>query len=249
MITNYREIICSHYDPKTLRLKPFNIVEYVFYYQSSADDKLLLDELIGKGYDLATKVNPGAANDSARRRTFEIIISNCVAGLIAEFCWQHFLNDGGSQIRVTSVPFETANFQIDLRTIKNSKTIEVRSSFPRAPIEKVICNRDCQFDVIGPYKNSYKPDEIQKDFYVRALFRMDNPRQVLTNVKTDNFVAYLTGGATWAMIADDAIAIEKALTPSDEISEKKIYSRSTYRVVPFCYALDTLEIKQIISTL
>lgn len=242
-------LVCSKAYLDTKRKKLFNIVEYSFDYKNSTNDKALLDELINNGLTLANKVNPGAANDSTRNRNFERIKNNCVAGLVAEFCWLHFLNDRDNVKRVAETSFESANNQIDLRILKNSKTIEVRSSFPRAQIPFVLCHPKYEFDVIGPYKNNYKPDEIQKDFYVRTLFRMDNPLELLTKIKQDGFIANLTGGATWIMMTNNAIAKEKNFVPDDELLAERIETASTYRVVPFSNALDTLEIYQLIAAI
>ncbi len=242
-------IDCGKSYPDTRRGKTFTIVECSFNYKSSANDKILLDEIIKKGLKLAVKVNPCSANDSTRKRKFERIQNNCVAGLVAEFCWLHFLNESGRVKRVTETSFESANNQIDLRIRKNNNTIEVRSSFPRSPIPFVLCHPKFQFDVIGPYVNHYKPSEIQKDFYVRTLFRMDSPSELLKIIKQDGFIVNLTGGATWAMVANNSIAKEKNFVPDDELIAERIEISSTYRVVPFCYALDSLEIYQLIASL
>jgi len=136
-----------------------------------------------------------------------------------------------------------------LRILNQNKTIEVRSSFPRASIPFVLCHSKYQFDVIGPYKNNYKPDEIQKDFYVRTLFRMDSPLDLLTKIKQDDFVVNLTGGATWSMMVNNSIAKEKNFIPDDEFIAERTEIASTYRVVPFSNSLDTLEILNLIKAL
>jgi hypothetical protein len=240
---------CEESYSDTNRKTTFNVVQYLFNYQSSAEDKAIIDLLIKKGLELAAKVNPGAANDGMKKRKFERIQSNCVAGLLAEFCWLHYLNDGGKTNRVAETAFENASNQIDLRVIKNDNTIEVRSSFPRANIPFVLCHPKYEFDVIGPYKNDYKPSEIQKDFYVRTLYRMESPLMLLDLIQKDGFVANLTGGATWAMVADNSIAKEKNFVPDDELSMDTVEAKSTYRVVPFSKALDTLEIYKLIAAI
>lgn len=242
-------IECNKAYADTNRKEIFNIVEYSFNYKSEAADKAILDELIKKGLALAAKVNPGAANNATKNRKFERIQNNCVAGLVAEYCWLDYLNDGGKTIRVAETAFESASNQIDLRIVKNNKSIEVRSSFPRAAIPFVLCHKKYEFDVIGPYKNNYKPDEIQKDYYVRTLFRMDSPLELLTKIKQDGFTANLTGGATWAMMANNALAKEKNFVPDDELSVDRVETASTYRVVPFSNALDTVEIYKLIAAI
>jgi hypothetical protein len=177
-----KSIECCKSYPYSRRKKLFNFVEYSFNYKSSSSDKELLDGLLNNGLELARKVNPGAANDSTRDRNFDRIQNNCVAGFIAEFCWLRFLNDDGKVGRVATTSFKSAKNQIDLQILKNKNTIEVRSSFPRAQIPFILCHPVYQFDVIGPYTNNYKPDEIQKDYYVRTLFRMDNPSELITKI-------------------------------------------------------------------
>jgi hypothetical protein len=240
---------CRSFYPNSQRKEIFHVVEYSFYYQSSASDKALLDKLMKKGLSLAAKVNPGAANDSTRQRTYSRIQNNCIAGIVAEFCWLYYLNDGVKNRRVAETPFDFAGNQIDLRILKNNQTIEVRSSFPRAKIPFVLCHEVHQFDVIGPYKNNYKPDEIQKDFYVRTLFRLDSPREFNIKIREDGFKVHLTGGATWAMMVDKTLALEKNFVPDDELSVGRIEAASAYRVVPFSQALDTRDIYKLIAAI
>jgi len=246
MKINKIAIDCSKSFNSTKRKEIFNIVEYTFDYLSSAEDKQILDKLIKKGLDLATKVNPGAANDSATNRSFKRIQNNCIAGIVAEYCWLHYLNDEGKIERVSETEFSSASNQIDLSVISNGKTIEVRSSFPRNPIPFALCHPVYEFDVIGPYKNDYKPDEIQKDFYVRTLFRMDSPSALHSLIIKDGFSVNLTGGGTWEMMTNDTIAKEKNFIPEDEFQVNR--SASTYRVIPFSNSLDTEEIYKLIAS-
>ena len=113
---------------------------------------------------------------------------------------------------------ENAGTQIDLAVISNSKRIEVRSSFPHNGISFAVCNSGYQFDIIGPYSNGYKPGEIQKDYYIRILFHLQNPIDLLDKVQKNGFEVYLTGGATWQMMSNPLIAIEKNFIPDDERS-------------------------------
>jgi len=241
-------LVCRKEFASTNRKTTFNIVAYTFNYISSAEDKKTLDALIEKGGVLANKVNPGAANDSTRNRSFSRIKNNCVAGMVAEYCWLHYLNDGGKVIRVTETDFETASSQIDLKVIVNEQSIEVRSSFPRGTIPFVLCHPKYEFDVIGPYKNEYKPGEIQKNFYVRTLFRMPSPLVLLSLIKQDGFTANLTGGATWEMMTDNTLAKDKNFISEDEILLDREGKASTYRVVPFSNSLDTVEIYKLIES-
>lgn len=263
MESNKETVDCQSYSKTTKRVEPFNIIVCKFNYKSNANDKILLDSLIKKGLILADKVNPGAANNSFKKREFEKIKNNCVAGVIAEYCWQEYLNDNGLVLRVAETPFSDASNQIDLRIFKGNKSIEVRSSFPRNGIPFALCHPEKEFDVIGPYANDYKPGEIKKDFYVRTLFHLQRIgefkgsnnimypliEKIIDKVYQDGFEVFLTGGADWAMMANDKIAMNKDFIPEDELSVDRIRTASKYRVVPFSNALDTIEIYEIIKAL
>lgn len=241
-----QQIICRNIPTYTnsKRRKPFNLIKIVFNYISDKKDNACLDELIKKGNDLATKVNAGAANNASLSRNQYRIKNNCIAGTIAEYAWKNYLNLDTEIVSETA--FENVSSQIDLEIISNAKKIEVRSSFPRNGIEFAICHPIHQFDVIGPYTNNYKPVEIQKDFYVRTLFSFDSSL-IIEKAKEDDFTVYLTGGVSWAMIVDDSIAIIKNFVPDDEIDASKLTTKSSYRVVPFDNALDTLEISNLMK--
>ena len=238
-------INCREYDVSTNMIRPFNIIKYSFNYQSDNTDKELLDFLIDKGTKLARLVNAGAANDANLRRNYNRIVNNCIAGVISEYLWKEYLNKEKETVSETDM--EDVSTQIDLAVISNKKKIEVRSSFPRNGIPFAVCNSRYQFDIIGPYSNGYKPGEIQKDYYIRVLFHLQNPTDLLDKVKKDGFEVFLTGGATWQMMSDSQIAIEKSFIPDDEMSIVRIAIRTNYRVVPFCRALDTVEIYNLIT--
>lgn len=226
------------------RKKPFNLIKIVFDYISDKNDKVCLDGLFQKGIDLAAKVNAGAANNAVIFRHQYRIKNNCIAGILSEYSWKIYLNLDKEIVSETTI--ENVNNQIDLEILSNSKKIEVRSSFPRNGIEFAICHPVYQFDIIGPYINNYKPKEIQKDFYVRALFPFDSSL-IVEKIKQDGLIFYLTGGATWAMMADSSISIIKDFIPDGEIDLMKLSTRSSYRVVPFSNSLDTLEISESIK--
>ena len=67
----------------------------------------------------------------------------------------------------------------------------------------------------------------------------------LEKYNMDNFTVYLTGGATWEMMIDEKIAIEKELIPEDSI--KIIAKKTSYKVVPFSRSLDTIEIVKLFT--
>lgn len=163
-------IKCKDYDRNTNMQKDFSVAKYLFNYLSDKDDKQLLDSIILKGTELARKVNSGAANDSTKKREFEKIVNNCIAGILSEFLWKEFLNRDGNIVEETI--FLSSSNQIDLKIVSNNKKIEVRSSFPRNGIDFALCSSSYEFDIIGMYSNDYKPLEIQKDYYVRSLFHL-----------------------------------------------------------------------------
>ncbi len=244
MRTSFVTFKCGEHYQDTKRVKPFTVVECRFFYQSDEADKKLVNDLIAKGNSLAEKVNPKAANTAAQERTYIRILNNCVAGLVAEYLWQRYLNRKNNIVVETT--FSEAKTQVDLEIIPNGKKIEVRSSFPYATIAYVLCHGEKEFDVLGSYANSYKAGEIEKDFYVRTLFRVrklpDNNREsFIERLKQDGYEAYLTGGATWEMMADDKVSKSKSLKNREALSIAESEEQTDYKVVPFSKALDTPE--------
>ena len=235
-------ITCESLFPGTRRQNPFRVVMYQFDY-SEPKDRNLLDKIISESDRLAQSVHAGAANNSQAYRSKNRILANCIAGLTAEYCWRHFLNFENETVRTT--PFDSAANQIDLEVISNGKKIEVRSSFPRNGIPFAICHPQKEFDILGPYVNSYKRAEIIKDYYVRTLFHLANPFEILQKIKSSEFIVYLTGGATSEMMFNDSLSILKDLIPEDSFQTQQ--AASTYRVVPFHNALDCGQIYHLIT--
>lgn len=226
------------------RTEMFSYIKCVFNYNSNTSDKEILNLLISQGEKLAYKVYGGAANNSSFTRSNERIKNNCIAGLIAEYCWKKVLNKELEIVQETN--FSSASNQIDLEIIKSKKKIEVRSSFPRNGIEFAVCHPIYEFDIIGPYANGYKPSEIQKDYYIRTLFPFTSDL-ILTKIKSEEFIVYLTGGATWEMMCDDNFSKIKNFIPDDEINIERLSSKSNYKVVPFSKSLDTIQICELIK--
>ncbi len=233
-------IDCSKKYADSCRTTPFQVVAYKLNY--SLEDKELIDSLLQKAEDLANKVHPGAANDSEHQRSHECILANCIAGVVSEYFWKLYLNSEGQVVSETE--FDDAAKQIDLKVISNNKKIEVRSSFPRNGIEFAICHKIFQFDILGPYSNNYKPGEIQKDYYVRTLFHLGNPTDIIKEIKKDGFGIYLTGGSTWGMMVNDKYSKNKNLIPDYGFDSNM--AKTAYRVVPYSNAADTIQIKNAI---
>ena len=97
--------------------------------------------------------------------------------------------------------------------------------------------------MIVPYSNNYKPGEIQKDYYVRTLFHLYNPTDIISMISADSFKVYLTGGATWDMMIDNDYSKNKTLLPDFGLG---VIQKASYRVVPFSKSKDTREIKRVI---
>ena len=234
-------IDCNDKFKGSCRTTPFSVVTYKLNYKSDSEDRETIDALIAKAEELADKVNPGAANNANVSRQQSGIMANCIAGIVSEYFWRIYLNS--DKIIVAETEFDTTANQIDLTVVGSNKKIEVRSSFPRNGIEFAICHRTHQFDILGPYANAYKPGEIKKDYYVRTLFHMDPPSKIIELIKEDCFEVHLTGGATWNMMVDNNYSIDKDLVAPDDFTK----IRSKYRVVPFSKALDTVQIKSVIT--
>lgn len=227
----------------TNREKDFWFVKCSLNFKTSALDKSIQKMLKSEGESLAGKVFPGAANASNLSREDKRILANSIAGLLAEYCWKCFLNMCTPKILVQETKFEDAKSQIDLKTLRSNIKIEVRSSFPRNGIEFAICHAVKQFDILGPYSNGYKPSEPEKELYLRTLYHVQNHEDFLNRFLNEEIQIYLTGGATWDMMFDKTKSLSKDLIPEDSNQS----NLSTYRVVPFQYALDTIEILNLIK--
>ncbi|KPQ43797.1 MAG: hypothetical protein MPEBLZ_01671 [Candidatus Methanoperedens nitroreducens] len=226
--------------------KSFNYIEHKF---DSTSDKSTLIELVKKGQELAEIVNPTLARDSEQRRTPNVKIKDCIGGMIAEYCWRSWLNSylksKGIKAQVNETDLEDVGKQIDLEIQYESgktKTIEVRSSFAYAGVGAAICRN---FRILGPYYNKVKKIEYLKDYHVMAIysFHKDN---LLDELRSGAFKAYLTGGATKYLLQTSPHVSDEELTPMDEISFSS--SRATYRVIyPIVNGLDTIAISEAIS--
>lgn len=226
-------IECEKFYEHAKRRKPFITIEYCFSY---SEDKDLVDKLLEDAKKLHDNVCPKAANDSVHDRNTNVIMANCIAGVFSEYCWALLLNTKGKYVETTD--FSSAATQIDLRVIRNNRRIEVRSSFPRNGVVFSVCHPQFEFDILGPYANEYKPGEISKDYYVRALFPAQYPTDIISKVKSESFSVFLAGGATCAMMNDPKIAITKSLVPEDAFYQE---IKTEYKVVPYHNALDCKE--------
>lgn len=183
---------------------------------------------------LALKVNPAAANYSDVSRGSTRKQQDAFGGVLAEQGWLKYINNTFGDI-ASPTPFMEANGQIDIK-LSQGQTIEVRSSFPRNGVKFAVCHSYHNFKNIGPYSNSVKPGEVQKNFYACVLFET-NKEQILDE---DEIVFYLIGGSTWEMM----------MTKGQDLNlqAEGVFSnvRSTYRVV---YVKDALDITEFEKTM
>jgi len=241
MKIDIEKLKCLDYHKNSNRKSDFYCCKIELSPRANSYDRLILKELIFRGTALSKQVNPGAANDANLERDYNRILVNSVSGVIAEYLWKVFLNLTSIENIVSETIMLDKTNQIDLITIKDESTIEVRSSFPRNGLLFAICDPQHQFDIIGPYSNGYKPNEIQKNFYARTLFPFDY-NEFNKRITENNFCVYLTGGATWKMFQDTNITLKKSFIPEDEISIERLNTKSEYLVIPFSAALDTIEL-------
>ncbi|MDA9716846.1 hypothetical protein N9V10_03960 [Candidatus Marinimicrobia bacterium] len=233
-----KKIDCLKYSESSMRKHPFTVIEYIFNYQDE-EDKTFLDNCIDDAKELSNAVNPKSANLSTYSRSSTQVFMNSIAGILAEKLWIHFLNK--VNIIAESTIYDDPNNQIDIKIVKTNKTMEIRSSFPFKGLEFALCHPKYQFDVIGPYVNEYKPNEIKKDFYGRVLYPF-SVDLFYKKLKSNNLEVYLTGGATWTMMGDREISIKKDFVPQDIYSLELINKKSEYLVIPFSKSLDMKDI-------
>lgn len=226
--------------------KKFTCVEFEFSYKSNTDDKKLLDSFINEGKKLAVSVNPTLARDASRKRDYETVLRNCIAGIMAEYCWRYWLNSEARKldlkVSARSAVFQSADKHVDISIIYpdgTEKTVEVRSSFPYTGLENAVCR---VFDIIGWYVNPVKTKEIRKDYYVRTLYPFKSV-ELYDRMKRNLFSAYLTGGATRNLLERSPYSRNKNFIPYGDINAMLSFELGIYKVVePIINAYDTPEI-------
>lgn len=133
--------------------KKFVYIEFEFNCKSDTNDRELLRKLVEEGKKLASFVNPTLARDASRKRTLQTVEENCIAGIIAEYCWRSWLNSEAKRrnlkVEARYTVFQSVDKHIDISIMYpdgTSKTVEVRSSFPYTGLQNAICR---VFDIIG----------------------------------------------------------------------------------------------------
>ncbi|WP_374464992.1 hypothetical protein [Chryseobacterium sp.] len=196
------------------------------------------DEILKRSEDLAKLVNKVAANQSEYERNYSRRVIDSFGGLCAEYGWEKAINTVFGEI-ASPTAFTDASIQIDIQLI-NGEKLEVRSSFPYKGVKFAICNNYANFKNIGPYSNTVKPGEIQKNFYLCVLFDTQK-KDLLT---ADKIIFSLVGGSTWDMMLKSGV--NTSLTPYDDDS---FAVRSNYKVIKLCDALDARGIVKEIENL
>lgn len=185
---------------------------------------------VEKARQLAEVVNAGAANHAEINRLPRRRVNDAIMGVLAEEGWLQFINSKFDNI-AEYTPFEDPTAQIDIQ-LSNGEMIEIRSSFVRNGVKFGICHDRFNFKNIGPYSNTIKPGEVQKDLYLAVLF--DTPKDQLLNNQVIRFT--LVGGSTWEMM--ERIGFNNALTPEDDLAP----IASNYRVIQLKNTLDAGQI-------
>lgn len=183
--------------------------------------------ILNESKKLAGLVNSGAASDSAITRDDELKLKDSFGGLLSEKAWLQYINEELGNIASLTVCNDAKN-QIDI-VLKKGETIEVRSSFIRNGVKFGVCSKFNNFKNIGPYSNSIKPGEIQKNFYCGVLFETQKK-----DILTSEIIKFsLVGSSTWEMILNDGFNTH--LNAWDGFAIEP----GNYRVLEYMNTLDT----------
>lgn len=208
------------------------------------------------------------SNSAGVKREQDQIEINSFAGYIAEqICFDILskYNRYQKSIQISLDDSKSSKDQIDITVsktwqdksgniISKKETIEVRSSFPINPIEKVISSN---FDVIGPYTNQVKRKENEKDYYLRVFFQVNPNNDVLSkknlNKTTSKLLksffdddmnlinklnVYFVGGATKEMMQDESISYIGSMK-SNSYNKN---NAAQYRKIKLRNAMDSISI-------
>lgn len=163
--------------------------------------KFILDPIkdqkkIENWYEKAQGMNANIKNTNGDIREEQNLIKDRYLGVASEELFTLFLQQNFPEYKVSNPEFENYETHVDIIIEKNSnlkKTIELRSSFPRAKLNNVIWY---YFDLIGPYVTKYKKFENSKDFYARAFINIAKEDFDINKVHN----IYLVGGASFEEI-------------------------------------------------
>jgi len=207
----------------------FNLIECSI--EKGSDE---YNKCIAKAHELAELVNTAAANNAELSRLPKRRANDAIMGVLAEEGWLQFINSRFSKI-ASYTPFDDPHAQIDIQ-LNKGQMIEIRSSFVKNGVKFAICNGRYNFKNIGPYSNTVKPGEVQKNLYLAVLF--NTPKDELLQGDRINFT--LIGGSTWQMMVN--IGYDDPLEPKDAL----VPIKSRYRVIQM---KDVLDVEQVINNI
>ena len=226
------------------QITSFNVITISFDSQKNQYDKYVLGIIYNHAKRIADNVNIKAANNSDKPRDESKLITDCFIGVLSEYSWKIAIN----ALLVDTIVKETDSLdlsnQIDLETLKDKYSIEVRSSFVRNGIEFALANNEYHFDIVGPYVNNYKTEEKPKDFYLRCLYHFDNREKskFISTVKDQGVVVYLIGGASLEMMQDESLYIIKNMKEGSELGFNVDGTLTEYKAIPIPKSKDALTI-------
>lgn len=169
-----------------------------------ASGEAALQTALGQSKQLASKVH--SASPGGRTRGLAEIHAACLCGLLSEEAFSEAvaLQNArlGTNVRVTFKKFDLPESQIDVsveRSAGDIFDIEIRSSGHFKQNLEEIYNED--FKIIGPYTTSTKPAEVEKPYYVQALYPF-RKEEILERVDSDEDIEVcIAGGATKEMLS------------------------------------------------
>lgn len=231
---NFEKILIDCQDPKD----NFNIIrKFATVKIAISKGSEVYKTLLAEAKKLSLNVSSGAANESALSRDDERKLIDSFGGLLAEKGWEDYINSRFDNI-ASSTPFTVASKQIDIK-LTNGELLEVRSSFIRNGVKFGICSKSYNFKNIGPYSNSIKPSEMQKNMYCGVLFETQK-----TNILSANeIIFYLVGSSTWDMMLK--IGVDTELNAWDAIA----LAPGKYKVVYYKDSMDLIQLNDYIESL
>lgn len=222
---------CQNHNPNYIDRK-YSIVK-VTISQADSEYKMILDEAI----KLAQNTHSQAANSSTPNRDTNRKKADAFIGLLAEYAWRSYFNQELGKDSAKPVACTDVKTQIDLKLF-DKLTVEVRSSFAKNGYAFALCSDKYNFKNIGPYTNTIKESEPQKDLYCGVLFE-GNEKEKLLDQQTITF--YLAGSSTWEMMLEKGKDVDLTVGSGSDIDKA-----GNYRVV---FYKDSMDVKELITYL
>lgn len=222
----------------------YNVITISFNPIKNQYDNYVLKMISNHAKKMADNVNNKAANNSDQPREKSALITDNFIGTLSEYSWKIAINALLVDTIVKESDSVNLENQIDLETLKDKYSIEVRSSFVRNGIKFALGNSNHPFDILGPYINDYKLEESSKDFYLRCLYHFDNRKksEFINKVNNEGIVVYLIGGASLEMMQDESLYIIKNMKAGSEIGINVEGSLTQFKAIPIPKAKDALTI-------